>query len=94
MFTLTLTDFAMPEILGGGTSDFIASSIYDSFFQISNFGLGAAIALVLVTIGSLLAVGILVLVGTGVQVLHNSSGRFEPWSMGRGLESTASLTAV
>ncbi|WP_253798857.1 ABC transporter permease [Rhodovulum sp. P5] len=40
VFTLTLTDFAMPEILGGGTSDFIASAIYDSFFQISNPGLG------------------------------------------------------
>ncbi|MEQ9812214.1 MAG: ABC transporter permease [Azospirillaceae bacterium] len=65
VFTLSLTDFAMPEILGGGTSDFIASSIYDSFFQISNFGLGAAIAMVLVGIGSVLAAGMFILVGTG-----------------------------
>ncbi|MEM6665550.1 MAG: ABC transporter permease, partial [Pseudomonadota bacterium] len=31
VFTITLTDFAMPEILGGGTSDFMASAIYDQF---------------------------------------------------------------
>ena len=65
VFTITLTDFAMPEILGGGTSDFIASTIYDSFFQISNFGLGSAIALTLVAIGSLLTIAIFILVGTG-----------------------------
>jgi len=52
VFTLTLTDFAMPEILGGGTTDFVASAIYDSFFQISNAGLGAALSVALVLIGS------------------------------------------
>ncbi|WP_412508074.1 ABC transporter permease [Roseovarius sp. SYSU LYC5161] len=65
VFTLTLTDFAMPEILGGGTSDFIASSIYDSFFQLSNPGLGAALSVILVMVGSLLVAGVFVLVGTG-----------------------------
>lgn len=53
VFTLTLTDFAMPEILGGGGNDFIASAIYDSFFQISNAGLGSALSVVLVLVGSL-----------------------------------------
>ena len=48
VFTLTLTDFAMPEIMGGGTTDFIASAIYDSFFQISDAGLGSALAVILV----------------------------------------------
>lgn len=52
VFTLTLTDFAMPEILGGGANDFIASAVYDSFFQISNAGLGAALSVALVFIGS------------------------------------------
>jgi putative spermidine/putrescine transport system permease protein len=65
VFTLTLTDFAMPEILGGGTTDFIASSIYDGFFQISNPGLGAALAMILVTLGSLFVVVIFSLAGTG-----------------------------
>ena len=52
VFTLTLTDYAMPEILGGGSNDFIASAIYDSFFQISNAGLGAALSVALVLVGS------------------------------------------
>ena len=65
VFTLTLTDFAMPEILGGGTNDFIANVIYDSFFQISDPGLGAALAMILVTIGSLIVAVIFHFVGTG-----------------------------
>ena len=40
VFTLTLTDFAMPEILGGGGNDFFANAIYDAFFQLSNAGAG------------------------------------------------------
>lgn len=65
VFTLTLTDFAMPEILGGGTNDFIANAIYDSFFQISDPGLGAALSMVLVTLGSIFVALIFRLAGTG-----------------------------
>ena len=65
LFTLTLTDFAMPEILGGGTMDFIANSIYDSFFLLSNPGLGAALSMILVTLGSLVVTVIFYLGGTG-----------------------------
>lgn len=65
VFTLTLTDFAMPEILGGGTTDFIANSIYDGFFQISNPGLGAALAMILVTLGSAFVTVIFAVAGTG-----------------------------
>lgn len=65
VFTLTLTDFAMPEILGGGTNDFIANAIYDSFFQISDPGLGAALSMVLVTIGSILVALMFRLFGAG-----------------------------
>lgn len=65
VFTLTLTDFAMPEILGGGTSDFIANAIYDSYFQISNIGLGAALAIILTLVGSALVALIFMLAGTG-----------------------------
>ncbi|WMS43711.1 ABC transporter permease [Acuticoccus sp. MNP-M23] len=65
VFTLTLTDFAMPEILGGGTQDFFASAIYDAFFQISNSGLGAALAIVLTLIGSLIVALVFALAGTG-----------------------------
>jgi len=65
VFTLTLTDFAMPEILGGGTTDFIANSIYDGFFQLSNSGLGAALSMILVTLGSVFVVVIFSIAGTG-----------------------------
>ena len=68
VFTLTLTDFAMPEILGGGTTDFIANSIYDGFFQISNPGLGAALSMILVTLGSVFVTVIFYLAGTGTLV--------------------------
>ncbi|RTZ95466.1 MAG: ABC transporter permease [Deltaproteobacteria bacterium] len=68
VFTLTLTDFAMPEILGGGTTDFIANSIYDGFFQISNPGLGAALSMILVTLGSVIVTVVFFLAGTGTLV--------------------------
>lgn len=57
VLTLSLTDFAMPAILGGGSQDFIANAIYDQFFRTSDQGMGAALTLILVGIGSL-AVGV------------------------------------
>lgn len=65
VFTLTLTDFAMPEILGGGSNDFIANTIYDIYFQLSNPGLAAALSIVLVVLGSLLVAAIFRIAGTG-----------------------------
>lgn len=50
--TLTLTDFAIPAMLGGGSQDFIANSIYDQFFRTSDQGLGSALTLLLVLVGS------------------------------------------
>lgn len=58
VFTLTLTDFAMPEIMGGGGNDFIASAVYDAFFQLGDPGLGGALAVALTLVGSLI-VGVL-----------------------------------
>ena len=59
--TLTLTDFAIPAMLGGGSQDFIANTIYDQFFRTSDQGLGSALALMLVALGSAF-VGIVVAV--------------------------------
>ena len=53
VLTLSLTDFAMPAILGGGSQDFIANAIYDQFFRTSDQGMGAALTIILVGIGSL-----------------------------------------
>ena len=71
VFTLTLTDFAMPEILGGGNNDFIANAIYDSFFQISDPGLGAALSMILVTLGSVLVAVLFRIAGTGTLGIVN-----------------------
>lgn len=63
--TLTLTDFAIPAMLGGGSQDFIANAIYDQFFRTADQGLGSALAMVLVVLGSLLAGGVIALFGAG-----------------------------
>ena len=65
VFTLTLTDFAIPNILGGGTNDFAANAIYDAFFRISDSGLGAALAIVLTFLGSTIVGIILAIAGAG-----------------------------
>lgn len=59
--TLALTDFAMPAMLGGGSQDFIANAIYDQFFRTADQGLGAALAMLLVLLGSV-AVGLVIAV--------------------------------
>ena len=64
VFTLTLTDFAMPEIMGGGGNDFIANAIYDGFFQLSDAGLGGALAIILTMIGTLVVAIIFTAIGS------------------------------
>jgi putative spermidine/putrescine transport system permease protein len=73
VFTLTVTDFAMPEIMGGGTNDFVANAIYDGFFQIADPGLGAALAIVLTAIGTLVAAVVFTTLGVGT-LAHRSAG--------------------
>jgi putative spermidine/putrescine transport system permease protein len=65
VFTLTLTDFAMPAIMGGGRNDFLANGIYDAFFRLSDPGLGGALAIVLTLIGTTIAGCVLTLFGLG-----------------------------
>jgi len=65
VFTLTMTDFAMPEIMGGGANDFIANAIYDGFFQISDAGLGSALAIVLTLLGTLVVAVVFTAIGIG-----------------------------
>jgi len=65
VLTLSLTDFAMPAILGGGSQDFIANAIYDQFFRTSDQGLGSTLALLLVAVGSLLVGIVFMIFGAG-----------------------------
>ena len=63
--TLAQTDFAMPAMLGGGSQDFIANAIYDQFFRTADQGLGAALAMILVAIGSVLVGLVIAIFGAG-----------------------------
>lgn len=63
--TLSLTDFAIPAILGGGSQDFIANAIYDQFFRTSDQGLGATLTLLLVALGSIVVGLVFTLFGAG-----------------------------
>ncbi|HEX5079721.1 MAG TPA: ABC transporter permease [Geminicoccaceae bacterium] len=65
VFTLTMTDFAMPEMMGGGGNDFIANAIYDGFFQLSDAGLGSALAIVLTALGTLAVAVVFTAIGVG-----------------------------
>jgi len=65
VLTLSLPDFAIPAMLGGGSQDFIANAIYDQFFRTSDQGLGATLALLLVAVGSLLVGLVFTLFGAG-----------------------------
>ncbi len=69
VLTLSLTDFAMPAILGGGSQDFIANAIYDQFFRTSDQGLGSTLALLLVAVGSLMVGVVFSLFGAGTLAL-------------------------
>lgn len=69
VLTLSLTDFAMPAILGGGSQDFIANAIYDQFFRTSDQGFGSTLALLLITLGSMLVGLVFAVFGAGTLAL-------------------------
>ncbi len=73
VFTLSLTDFAMPAILGGGGNDFIANAIYDQFFRTSDSGLGSALTILLIVLGSTFVGVAFAVLGTGTLGLARRS---------------------
>ena len=72
VLTLSLTDFAMPAILGGGTQDFIANAIYDQFFRTSDQGFGASLAIILIGIGTMIVGLIFAVFGAGTLELGSN----------------------
>jgi putative spermidine/putrescine transport system permease protein len=54
VFTLSITEYAIPAILGGGLFDFMANRIYQIFFHVLDFPRGAAFSVVLVVSVSLM----------------------------------------
>ena len=75
VFTLSLTDFVMPAILGGGGNDFIANAIYDQFFRTSDTGLGSTLTILLVVLGSGVVGIAFVLFGTGTLGIGRRASR-------------------
>lgn len=69
VFTLSLTDFAVPAMLGGGGQDFLANAIYDQFFRTSDQGVGSALALILVAGGSVAAGLVFAVFGAGTMAM-------------------------
>ncbi|MEM7565680.1 MAG: ABC transporter permease [Pseudomonadota bacterium] len=69
VLTLSLTDFAMPAILGGGSQDFIANAVYDQFFRTSDQGMGATLTVFLVALGSLIVGLVFAFLGAGTLAL-------------------------
>lgn len=65
VMTLSLTNFAIPAMLGGGSQDFMSNVIYDQFFRTSDQGLGSALSILLVIAGSILVGIVFRLFGTG-----------------------------
>jgi len=59
VFAISFTDFAMPAMMGGGRADFVANLIYGAFLELSDPGLGSALAIVVVALASLLLIPVL-----------------------------------
>ena len=77
VLTLSITDFAMPAILGGGSNDFIANAVYDQFFRTSDAGMGAALTVLLVALGSVLVGIVFAVFGAGTLALGRNDGADE-----------------
>ncbi len=52
-FTISATEYAIPDLLGGGLVDFVANQIYTVLFNSLNYPLAAALSIVLVLVVSL-----------------------------------------
>jgi len=56
VFVFSLGCFVTPALLGGGKAAMLAESIYLQMFQLSNWGLGAALSIVLMLMVAVCAV--------------------------------------
>lgn len=65
VFVFSLGCFVTPALLGGGKAAMLAESIYIQMFQLSNWGLGAALSIVLMLMVSVCAVVLGKLIGFG-----------------------------
>ena len=65
VFTLSMANYSIPDLLGGGTNSFVANFIYDQVFGTLNYPFAAVMSLTLVAVASLVVLVIFKVYGTG-----------------------------
>lgn len=65
VFTISMANYSIPDLLGGGTLSFVANFIYDKVYGTLNYPFAAVMALALVIIASLVVIAIFRVYGTG-----------------------------
>lgn len=65
VFTISMANYSIPDLLGGGTLSFVANFIYNKVFGTLNYPFAAVLSLVLVIVASLVILVIFKVYGTG-----------------------------
>lgn len=65
VFTITMANYSIPDILGGGTNDFVANFIHSKVFGTLNYPFASVLSLVLVFVASTVVLAIFRRYGTG-----------------------------
>ncbi|WP_435079538.1 ABC transporter permease [Halococcus sp. AFM35] len=65
VFTLTMANYSIPKLLGGGTVSFAATFMYQKIFTTLNYPLAAVLSIVLTAIASIIVFGVFKIYGTG-----------------------------
>lgn len=65
VFTISMANYSIPDLLGGGTNDFIANFIYRTVFGTLNYPFASVLSIVLVVVASIVVLGVFRRYGTG-----------------------------
>lgn len=65
VFTISMANYSIPDLLGGGTLSFVANFIYNKIFGTFNYPFAAVLSLVLVGVASLFVLVVFKVYGTG-----------------------------
>jgi putative spermidine/putrescine transport system permease protein len=64
-FTICMANYSIPDLLGGGTLDFVANFIYSQVFGTLNYPFAAVLSIVLVAVASSFVLVVFKMYGTG-----------------------------
>lgn len=65
VFTISMANYSIPDLLGGGTNSFIANFIFSKVFGTLNYPLASVLSIVLVIVASLFVMVVFKIYGTG-----------------------------